>query len=65
MKLSDNQSYETDYKTYQIIINKPAKNNYAYWIRGCDIDDSQSGFETAKDAIVAAKNFIDGEENNE
>ncbi len=59
MRLPENQDYEIEYRNYRIIINKPTKNTYAYWIRGIDVEDSEGGFKTAKSALLKTKNFID------
>ncbi|KOP23400.1 hypothetical protein AMR41_26260 [Hapalosiphon sp. MRB220] len=50
--------FEIDYNGYKIEITKPSK-TYAYYVQGEDLDDSEGGFTTAKEALVAAKSLID------
>ncbi len=50
--------FETIYNGYQIEITKPST-TYAYYVRGEDLDDSEGGFGTAKEALLAAKSLID------
>lgn len=50
--------FEAIYNGYKIEVSKPSK-TYAYYVCGEDLDDSEGGFATAKDALVAAKSLID------
>ncbi|WP_026730834.1 hypothetical protein [Fischerella sp. PCC 9605] len=50
-----------EYAGYVIEVTK-IKSFYCYYIRGLDLETHESGFATPKQALLAAKTFIDGED---
>ncbi|WP_026730773.1 hypothetical protein [Fischerella sp. PCC 9605] len=50
---------KVEYLGYSIEISKIAERKYAFYIRGHDVEDHESGFKTPRQALIAAKGFLD------